>query len=236
MPVPPGGNRRSLHRRREYPVVPKCGLPSTGPLPLCRPVLSRLRTGVSPAVWPVPPGERISLTGGIRSLSEIKDASATTRPGISGKSSGVRVRALVLFHNNHSFVIPQGPCELTVSHVHCVHLPGPSLEKHLGETAGGGTDIHADPILRGYAKGIEPLEKFVGSPTDPFFPVIPNFQRGIRRTREPVLSTREPPTKTFPARMSAWAFVLVSTSPLDTSSLSIRSFLELDKQFTTFPG
>jgi len=47
------------------------------------------------------------------------------------------------FHDHDSSVIPQRPRELTIPHVHRVHLPGPSFEKHLGKPPGGGSDINA---------------------------------------------------------------------------------------------
>ncbi len=48
------------------------------------------------------------------------------------------------FHVDDPFIRAQFPCQLTVTHVHRIHLPGAVLQHAIGETSRRCTNIHAN--------------------------------------------------------------------------------------------
>ena len=78
--------------------------------------------------------------------------------------TGQYIADIRLFHTDNPLVIPEFPCQLSVSHVHAVHLNRPVLEHAVRKSPGGGSHIHAYLAFKPHAKMAHGLFQLKSSP------------------------------------------------------------------------
>src|SRR6266496_827913 len=67
-----------------------------------------------------------------------------------GNHRPIEISSIAAFDDHHSGILPQPPCQLSIAHIHRVHLGRAALEKTIRKSSGGRTDIH-----RGHAARID---------------------------------------------------------------------------------
>jgi len=101
-------------------------------------------------------------------------------PDFFADVGGDHVTGVELFLDDDAGVVAEFPDELVGSDIDGVHADGSALEQAIGETAGGGTDIHTDPAGRVDLEGVESTLEFQATAADETLLFL-DLERGVRR-------------------------------------------------------
>ncbi len=119
--------------------------------------------------------------------------------------------------HDHARILAQPPVEQPIADIDGVDARRAALEQHIGEPAGRGAHIDRDQPIRREAKAVERVGQLVAAAAG-VGQRGGDLDIGVGQHHIAGLGASTPPTRTEPARISAWAFVRVSARPRWTSS------------------
>ena len=124
--------------------------------------------------------------------------------------------------DDHARVLAQRPRQLAVAHIHRIDPRRAPLQQAIGEAAGRGADVRADPARRVHAERIQRGRQLQPAAADVGQALL-DAQGASSATSWPGLSATRSPIHTWPARISRWAWVRLSARPRASTSSSRRT-------------
>src|SRR3989441_10286219 len=85
---------------------------------------------------------------------------------VLGENTGVERAGVGLLHDDHARIPPEAGIELPGANVHGVDAGGPALQQTVGESAGGGPDVDADPAHHGNVEVVERVDQLLAAAAD----------------------------------------------------------------------
>ena len=155
------------------------------------------------------PGASVVAIGPRTLSSEMNDTSIDREVDRLGQGRGGQRPGVRPLHRLTRAIAAERLGELAATHVERVDAPRAALQQDVGEAAGRGPDVEAARPAGSIAERVERGRELVAAAADVRLRLLDRDRRPPASTRSPGLRSSRAaspsPTRTLPARMSAWA-------------------------------